>query len=618
MNSMSSMIATIIAIFATTIVAQEVDTSASRVQRQTCAQLGWKIKSGIYGTNTEVCASSEITGKCFSKADFNYNQTKNLCAAAGARLCTLAELETNIAPPTNCNAYTNLRMVWSSTPCDTAGHMVVMGKSDSGQPPVCAADTAADYTVRCCSDRDRVGLASLPWVKISLQPSEITQNLLAIIVMVTGFSGNHTDVRSETTLVGYNDVGLVVGVKSTTSITLATHKTLVSSVPDIIFSISMNINQRKFTSVDRFELSSVLVDVKTGVLITHTLVSGKVLPVPSVDTAATFNVLDQEEAKEAQEEVVVEDQGSPIQMGENETSDGPAMVCVNAPAMWQDKDHMSCQDYDVSEWCTSSGYGTAWDETWGNFTDYAAPLPSDSTKLFSASEVCCKCGGGEYKLRDDVDSDFLTSTSTEPDVDEVVNNANEILDKNTTIIIGVVCAVVVVLSVSVIKCYCCPSSSKKRDETNWYIHKVMRMNRKETNFSQSECGDTTIRGATQEVSFDVNALKLLRGTMQHRPSSLAIDGVFRPVGARNEKDQTLRTLKTAPKAKNIRAPSELFSTHPLFVQMQQVPEEDKFKHPTPTIKADIDDDGAEDDDDGYLATLPDCEIVEMETAVPPS
>ena len=80
-----------------------------------------------------------------------------LCAGAGARLCTRAELEANEAAGTGCGL--DGKRVWSSTACevDTGeegdGYFAVAGSTRAGMLPArCTRATATSVAVRCCAD----------------------------------------------------------------------------------------------------------------------------------------------------------------------------------------------------------------------------------------------------------------------------------------------------------------------------------------------------------------------------------------------------------------------------------------------------------------------------------
>eukprot|EP00041_Stephanoeca_diplocostata_P026952 m.734729 g.734729 ORF g.734729 m.734729 type:complete len:119 (-) comp23085_c0_seq20:3165-3521(-) len=92
----------------------------------------------------------------------DYDGAKNECEATGARLCTRAELESNVARGSGCG--NDRRMTWSHTACtntdagvpDVGGgdtyFWVVGGSSLVDIDPICTASTSAAGVVRCCAD----------------------------------------------------------------------------------------------------------------------------------------------------------------------------------------------------------------------------------------------------------------------------------------------------------------------------------------------------------------------------------------------------------------------------------------------------------------------------------
>lgn len=117
-----------------------------------CAELGWPVVPG-----TGACGASDeaaLGGACFAGG---YDDSKRLCEAGGARLCTVAELLAGVSFNTGC--LFNAENVWSSGSC-SAGHLTVSGKADPALPITCVSDSDA-RAARCCADEQPDGSTSL-------------------------------------------------------------------------------------------------------------------------------------------------------------------------------------------------------------------------------------------------------------------------------------------------------------------------------------------------------------------------------------------------------------------------------------------------------------------------
>jgi hypothetical protein len=111
----------------------------SAVGRKTCATLGWNAIGSI-------CAESSDGWAC--KTDATYAEAKTTCAAAGARVCTIEEIETGATAKTGCSMDTEY--VWSSTWCGVGPKYYVGMGSGTGERK-CKKDKKSK-SIRCCSD----------------------------------------------------------------------------------------------------------------------------------------------------------------------------------------------------------------------------------------------------------------------------------------------------------------------------------------------------------------------------------------------------------------------------------------------------------------------------------
>lgn len=94
-------------------------------------------------------------GTCHKAEDFA--SASKICADAGARLCTVAELQADVAKGTSCRL--DKEHVWTSDTCGVSGAHVKrftnLGKNRNGSP-ICR-DTASGsptFGVRCCGDAE--------------------------------------------------------------------------------------------------------------------------------------------------------------------------------------------------------------------------------------------------------------------------------------------------------------------------------------------------------------------------------------------------------------------------------------------------------------------------------
>ncbi|MBM4370906.1 MAG: hypothetical protein FJ098_04585, partial [Deltaproteobacteria bacterium] len=108
-----------------------------------CAAKGWAVDSAASADSLTVCGGTPgcATGKTFLQA-------RSACEVAGARLCSLTELQAGEVQGAGGCSY-DATLLWTSTPC-ASGYMVQMGNpANGGRACVSAASTAAFL---CCAD----------------------------------------------------------------------------------------------------------------------------------------------------------------------------------------------------------------------------------------------------------------------------------------------------------------------------------------------------------------------------------------------------------------------------------------------------------------------------------
>ena len=131
-----------------------------------CAELNWPLQlADSPGGTQEVCGESELALTSDFKQDPSantcfYEQTHRqadiICRAAGARLCTVSELDKGEAGGTGCGHDTNF--VWSATACtlpddEGDGYFVALGRPDGANRPRCQKPgDVISIGVRCCAD----------------------------------------------------------------------------------------------------------------------------------------------------------------------------------------------------------------------------------------------------------------------------------------------------------------------------------------------------------------------------------------------------------------------------------------------------------------------------------
>ena len=103
----------------------------------------------INANSNDVCADSEWPGQsCVSSA--TYQQAVDMCAAAGARLCTYEEVQAGETAGTGCGH--DVRSIWTSSTCSN-GNGRYTGYGSNGSNKQCVTSTSVQAAVRCCADK---------------------------------------------------------------------------------------------------------------------------------------------------------------------------------------------------------------------------------------------------------------------------------------------------------------------------------------------------------------------------------------------------------------------------------------------------------------------------------
>ena len=124
--------------------------------RKTCSELGW--------TNiaNNVCGESDIgsSSLCYTAS---FADAQGTCAAAGARLCTIDEIDAGATAQTGCSFDT--QYAWTSTWCglgpEGGKYYVGIGGGGSATTRKCK-NPKKPYPVRCCSDVSLSGTTAAP------------------------------------------------------------------------------------------------------------------------------------------------------------------------------------------------------------------------------------------------------------------------------------------------------------------------------------------------------------------------------------------------------------------------------------------------------------------------
>eukprot|EP00951_Prasinocladus_malaysianus_P043485 scaffold543694_cov41-Prasinocladus_malaysianus.AAC.1 len=114
-----------------------------------CSELPAAFRTTGASAAAGVCAASEPTGSCL--ADVSKASAAAECEAAGARLCTLSEVQAWATKGSGCG-FDN-HMIWTQDQCTdasgAAGYMSAKGSDGSGAKCAMETETAS---MRCCAD----------------------------------------------------------------------------------------------------------------------------------------------------------------------------------------------------------------------------------------------------------------------------------------------------------------------------------------------------------------------------------------------------------------------------------------------------------------------------------
>lgn len=112
----------------------------------TCDELGWN--NADERGSTSVCGETDLgLGGCSGTK--SHSEATAICEAAGARLCTVAELQADETRGTGCKYDT--RMMWTSDEC-TGGYSIAPGSTRLATASSCETASTGDVYTRCCAD----------------------------------------------------------------------------------------------------------------------------------------------------------------------------------------------------------------------------------------------------------------------------------------------------------------------------------------------------------------------------------------------------------------------------------------------------------------------------------
>eukprot|EP00035_Acanthoeca_spectabilis_P022673 m.445123 g.445123 ORF g.445123 m.445123 type:complete len:707 (-) comp19189_c0_seq1:48-2168(-) len=110
-----------------------------------CRTSGWAFKF----QNTDSCGRSLLDGACHSR-NASFAEAVALCAGANGRLCTVAELQADVARGTGCSL--DNRTVWSGDACGPQSVFRLHGADVIPFTPECVATNDSRLeSVRCCA-----------------------------------------------------------------------------------------------------------------------------------------------------------------------------------------------------------------------------------------------------------------------------------------------------------------------------------------------------------------------------------------------------------------------------------------------------------------------------------
>jgi len=496
--------------------------------KKNCSELGWRIKDGVHGNNTKVCAESMVLGVCNNDSDTDYSTTHYSCVAAGGRLCSQIELETNFAAATGCGV--DKELIWTSTSCGVNKHMVALGKASTETPSFCASDAAAEYNVRCCGDT--AIMPPITELNLKVIPAIVTRATDHIEVQISGATGSHTNLDISIDIIGYQRVRQ--GVKAV-KVALGSKSFVVSQYGTIMKVLNFPIEPNQLHDLDRYEVFGVMTNKNDNSKILNSLIQG------SITDPTTSSTTKQIEVTTSQPEST--------QSVDSDIADNN-VLCVNSPHIWQDADNMRCSDYKVSEWCTATGYGKEWASSWGTFEDFAT-VDRTTNISYSASDVCCACGGGEIILQEL----FTTSSTTaEPDFDiDTGFQSTQAGNDDTILFVAMGCVIFLLCVVSAVVLYWKRKKDTKKVIGSWEIKKVVKGNDyiDENGFVSDHLG--------LQLDMSSKALQATQSDRRHRKSR-DVHGNFCPAGA---------TQLVQPQKPPL-SPSVLFSEHPIYTQQEGV------------------------------------------------
>jgi hypothetical protein len=120
---------------------------------KTCGALGWAPAA----TSPFVCGASKIGDEC--PLDGAYDAAEKYCKDAGARLCTVEELEKDVTKGTGCKS--DCAAIWSSTTCEGGGHKIAAGAAKCAKEHPTKCGTTSDVArPRCCADSTNSNVGS--------------------------------------------------------------------------------------------------------------------------------------------------------------------------------------------------------------------------------------------------------------------------------------------------------------------------------------------------------------------------------------------------------------------------------------------------------------------------
>jgi hypothetical protein len=131
--------------------------------RLSCNQLGWSIPGGKSSCGmTENLGGFGEMATCYHKHDWSF--ATEVCARSGARLCSLAEVQSGVGVSTGCSA--DRKRIWTGEPCAQSSaetyYYTIKGNGKSGS--LTCDPASKNRRIRCCSD----SAATLPGPTLTL------------------------------------------------------------------------------------------------------------------------------------------------------------------------------------------------------------------------------------------------------------------------------------------------------------------------------------------------------------------------------------------------------------------------------------------------------------------